>query len=120
MLVDCDCTRMAVAVEVVEAEPYSAVQGGRFAGGEADHATAVYHNSPSDTAKAQEAVAAVVADSVVRSAGTVSAPSAHLHTPARRLLPPRAAAAAEVDLQARADQTLRDASTRASGSIALW
>ena len=111
MLVDCDCTRMAVAVEVVVAEPYSAAQEGRFDVGEADHATAIYHNSPSNAAKAQEAVAAVVADSVVRSAGTVSAPSAHLHTPAHRLLPPHAAAAAEVDLQVQADRTLKDAST---------
>ena len=69
VLGDCDCTRMAVAVEVVEAEPYSAVQGGRFAGGEADHATAVYHKSPSGAAKAQEE--AVVADSMGRSAGAV-------------------------------------------------
>ena len=69
MLVDCDCTRMAVAVEVVVAEPYSAAQGGRFAGGEADHATAVYHKSPSDAAKAQEAVA--VADSMGQSVGAV-------------------------------------------------
>ena len=111
VLRDCDCTHMAGAVEVVAPEPDSAVQVGQVDVGEADHATAVYHNSPSDTAKAQEAVAAVVADSVVRSAGTVSAPSAHLHTPARRLLPPRAAAAAEVDLQVQADRTLKDAST---------
>ena len=69
MLVDCDCTRMAVAVEVVVAEPYSAAQGGRFDVGEADHATAVYHKSPSDAAKAQEE--AVVEDSMGRSAGAV-------------------------------------------------
>ena len=69
MLVDCDCTRMAVAVEVVVAEPYSAAQGGRFDVGEAVHATAVYHKSPSDAAKAQEE--AVVEDSMGRSAGAV-------------------------------------------------
>ena len=63
VLRDCDCTRLARAVEVVAPEPDSAVQVGRFDVGEADHATAVYHNSPSDTAKAQEAAAA--ADSVV-------------------------------------------------------
>ena len=120
VLRDCDCTRMAGAVEVVVAEPDSAVQVGRFDVGEADHATAVYHKLPSDAVQVQEA-AAVVADSVVRSAGAVSVPSAHLHIPTRRLLLPRAAAAAgKVDLQARADRTLKNASTRASGLIALW
>ena len=69
MLVDCDCTRMAVAVEEVEAEPYLTAQGGRFDVGEADHATAVYHKSPSDAAKAQEE--AVVEDSMGRSVGAV-------------------------------------------------
>ena len=69
VLGDCDCTRMAVAVEVVEAEPYSAAQEGRFDVGEADHETAVYHKSPSDAAKAQEAVA--VEDSMGQSAGAV-------------------------------------------------
>ena len=104
---------MAVAVEVVVAEPYSAAQEGRFDVGEADHVTAVYHKSPSGAAKAQEE--AVVADSMGRSAGAVSAPSAHPHTPTRHYLLPLRVAAAEADLQARADQTLRDASTRASG-----
>ena len=58
---------MAGAVEVVAPEPDSAVQVGRVDVGEADHATAVYHNSPSNAAKAQEVVVAVVADSLVRS-----------------------------------------------------
>ena len=46
VLHDCDCTRMAGAVEVVAPEPDSAVQVGRFDVGAADHATAIYHNLP--------------------------------------------------------------------------